>query len=148
MKIRINFVSNSSSSSYIISCKGQELAEYVKEAYGKVFDLFMELNPNYIGYGLDRENYQICSVDEIIKYFKERYMSKEELEYSKEELEKEEKKGYIFLFGNSSSDDGTPEQQIIDMFNEYIVTCLKGQYDWSNDCYKNDINIIFERRWS
>ena len=32
MKIRTNFVSNSSSSSYIISCKGQKLAEYVKEA--------------------------------------------------------------------------------------------------------------------
>ena len=58
MKIRSNYVSNSSSSSYIISCKGQELAEYVKEAYGKVFDLFMELNQNYIGYGLNRENYQ------------------------------------------------------------------------------------------
>ena len=148
MKIRSNYVSNSSSSSYIISCKGQKLAEYVKEAYGKVFDLFMELNPNYIGYGLNRENYQICSVDEIIKHFKEQFMSKEELKYSKEELEKEEKQGYVFLLGNSSSEDGTPEQQIMDMFNEYIINCLKGKYDWNNDCYKNDITIIFERRWS
>ena len=75
-------------------------------------------------------------------------MSKEELKYSKEELEKEEKQGYVFLLGNSSSEDGTPEQQIMDMFNEYIITCLKGKYDWNNDCYKNDITIIFERRWS
>ena len=63
-------------------------------------------------------------------------------------MKKEEEEGYVFLLGNSSSEDGTPEQQIMDMFNEYLLHCLKGKYDWQSGKYKNDIEMIFETRWS
>lgn len=148
MKIRNNYVSNSSSSSFIIECKSKELAEFVMESYSKLFDLWMELNPDDIGYGLDRENYHIVTVDEIIEHFKGYGMNTEDLKYNKECFEKEAKQGYVFLLGNCASDDGTPEQNIMDMFNEYLLSCLKGKYDWENKQYKHDIELVFQTRWS
>lgn len=148
MKVRAGFVSNSSSSSFIISCKGEELAQFVKEAYGKLFDLWMELNPNDTGYGLDRNNYHIVTVDEIIEHFKDRDMSKKDINYNKDSFEKESEKGYVFLLGNCADDDGTPEWQIMGMFNEYLLSCLKGRYDWKKDQYKHDIDLVFQTRWS
>lgn len=148
MKIRSSFVSNSSSSSYIISTKGMELAKFVQESYGKLFDLWMELNPDDIGYGLDREKYQVTSVDDIIEHFKKYGMDKNAIRYYKECLSKEAKKGYIFLLGETSSDDGTPEQTIIDMFNEDLLHALQGRYNWESGKCKNDIELIFNTRWS
>ena len=148
MKIRSNYVSNSSSSSFVISCKGRKLAEYVENAYEKLFDLWMELNNNDVGYGLDRNNYHIASIKEIEDHFKQNHMSKEDIKYNIESMEKEEKAGYVFVLGNCSSDDGTPEYDIMSMFNEYLLKCLQGKYDWENEKYKNDIQLIFEQRWS
>lgn len=148
MKIRSNYVSNSSSSSFVIACKGKELAEYVEEAYGKLFDLWMELNSNDVGYGLNRNNYHIASIQEIAEHFEDFYMSKKDIDYNIECMKKEEEKGYVFLLGNFSTEDGTPESDIMSMFNEYLLNCLKGKYDWQNGKYKNDIEMIFETRWS
>lgn len=148
MKVRSNYVSNSSSSSYIISCKGKELAEFVMESYGKLFDLWMELNPDDIGYGLERINYRLVTVDEIIEHFKYWNMNKSDLKYNEEGFEKESKQGYVFLLGHCSSEDGTPEQEIMNTFNEHLLSCLKGKYDWKNEKYKNDIDLVFETRWS
>lgn len=148
MKIRSSYISNSSSSSFVISCKGQKLAEYVEEAYHKLFDLWMELNPNDNGYGLNRNNYHIASIQEISDHFEKNYMSKEDIKYNIESMKKEEKAGYVFILGNCASDNGTPEYDIMSMFNEYLIKCLQGRYDWKNEKYKNDISIIFEQRWS
>ena len=148
MKIRNGYVSNSSSSSYVISCKGKELAEFVMEAYGKLFDLWMELNPDDIGYGLERINYHLVTVDEIIEHFKYYNMNQSDLKYNKEGFEKEAKEGYVFLLGNCSSEDGTCEQNIMDMFNEYLLSCCKGRYDWKKEQYKNDIDLVFQTIWS
>ena len=148
MKIRNGYVSNSSSSSYVISCKGKELADFVMSAYGKMFDLWTELNPDDIGYGLNRVNYHVATVDEIIEHFKGYSMDASDLKYNREGFEAEAKKGYVFLLGNCSSEDGTPEQQIMDMFNEYLLTCLKGRFDWKKNEYKHDIELVFQTRWS
>ena len=148
MKIRSSFVSNSSSSSYIISTKGMKLAKFVQKAYGKLFDLWMELNPDDLGYGLNREKYQIASVDDILEHLKEYGMGKDNIRYYKECLSKEAQKGYIFLLGSASSDDGTPEQRLIDMFNEDLLHALQGKYNWETGKYKNDIELIFNTRWS
>lgn len=148
MKVRSGFVSNSSSSSFIIECKGQKLAEFVQEAYNKIFDLWMELNPKDTGYGLDRDNYHIVTVDEILAHFKDSGMDKDDLKYNKECFEKEAKEGYVFLLGNCASDDGTPEYSIMEMFNDYIIPGLKGRYDWNKEKYERDIDVCFSTRWS
>ena len=148
MKVRKGYVSNSSSSSFIISCKGEKLAQEVCEAYKKLFNLFMELNPDYKGYGLKSCNYKKVNVSEIVEHFKENWMDETDISYYKESFEKEEKKGYIFLLGNCASDDGTPESEIMEMFNEYILSALRGRYDWKTESYKNDISLIFSNRWS
>lgn len=148
MKIRNNYVSNSSSSSFIIECKGQALAEYVEEAYGKVFDLWMELNPDDLNDNLDRNNFHIVSIEEIIEHFKNYYMKEEDLRHNIEYMKKEQKNGYVFVLGTCTSDDGTCEYNIVSAFNEYFLHCLQGEYDWKNNQYKRDINLIFETRWS
>ena len=148
MKVRLNFVSNSSSSSYIIACKGEENADKVVEAYGKLFDLWMELNPDDIGHGLYQENYHRVTVDEIIEHFKECGMNKDNLKYNKKSFQDEAKNGYVFLLGTAASDDGTPQYQIIEMFNEYLIYCLKGKYNWEKNEYKHDIELVFQTRWS
>ena len=148
MKVRNGFVSNSSSSSFIIACKGREQAERVIEAYGKLFDLWMELSPKDVGYGLSRQNYHIADVDEILEHFKMCGMHKEDLKYNKECLRKEADKGYVFLLGKSASDDGTPEHKIMDMFNDYLLGCLKGRYDWKKEKYEHDVELVFNTRWS
>lgn len=46
MKIRTTYVSNSSSSSYIITCTDISKLEYIKEALNLIIEGFKQLNPN------------------------------------------------------------------------------------------------------
>ena len=46
MKIRTTYVSNSSSSSYIITCTDISKLEYIKEALNFIIEGFKRLNPN------------------------------------------------------------------------------------------------------
>ena len=148
MKIRTNYVSNSSSSSYIIACKTNTLVDRVIEIYNDTYDLMMKANPHSIGYGIDRECYKLVSAEDIVKYFKEQNMSKKDLEYYKECFTKEESKGYKFLMATVASDDGTCEYEIVSMFNEYVLPELKGKYNWEDRKYEHDIELVFNTRWS
>ena len=139
MKIRLGFVSNSSSSSFVIACKGKELAEYVADCYSKLFDYFMEINPKNKEYVLDRDNYKISSIKDILDHFKEYGMDERGLKIYRKQFEEQEKNGYVFLLGNCASDDGTCEYNIMTAFNEWVL------YDLQN---KENIDIVFEQRWS
>ena len=75
-------------------------------------------------------------------------MSKEDIKYNKDSFEKEAEKGYVFLLGSCADDDGSPEWKIMNMFNEYLLSCLKGRYNWKKDQYKHDIDLVFQTRWS
>jgi len=143
MKMRNGFVSNSSSSSFIIECKGKELAEYVAECYSKLVDYWMSINPNDNGYGIDREGFKLVSIDEIEKHFENYWMEKNEIKILKKDFEKEKKEGYVFLLGCCDSEDGTSEDHLMYMFIEDILNYLQ-----KNVSEYLDINLIFERRWS
>ena len=148
MKVRTSYVSNSSSSSYIIACKTDELVTRVIEMYEDTYDLMMKANPHSIGYGIDRCCYKLVSAEDIVKYFKEQNMHKDDLKYCEECFTEEESKGYKFLMANVASDDGTCEYEIVNMFNEYVLPELKGKYNWEDGKYEHDIELVFDTRWS
>ena len=70
MKIRSGFVSNSSSSSYLIECDSKETAERVMECYRDFKDYFLKIHPNSVGYGMRDCIYEIATPDEIEAHFR------------------------------------------------------------------------------
>ena len=148
MKIRLNYVSNSSSSSYVIACKGDGAVTKIINAYKDTYAFWMKMNPNHIGYGLDVEPFELSKATDLIKHFKDMCMSKEDIKYNKECFTKEEDKGYKFLRATVASDDGTCEYRLMEMFLEYVLPALKGEYDWDTNKYRNDIDLVFNTRWS
>ena len=143
MKIRLNYVSNSSSSSYVIACKGIELANKVLEAYNKLVDFWKETHADFNISFFDTY-YVEKSTKDLINDFSE-YFSFTELErkYLLKEWKEKEDNGYILLYGICSNEIDMDGYYIMNMFNEYILNSLKDE----NNQYE-DLEIIFDRRGS
>lgn len=140
MKIRLNYVSNSSSSSYVIACKGIELVNKVLEAYNKLVDFWKETHPNFSTTFFDTY-YNKDSAKNIISNFSEYFdFSKTEKDYLLKEWQEKEKDGYILLYGTCSNEYDINGYYIMNMFNEYILNSLSNKYE--------DLEIIFDRRGS
>jgi hypothetical protein len=139
MKIRINYVSNSSSCSFIIKCKNREVAEQVYGAYLKLIQYWKEILPKIEDEYIDEENYKIISIDDI-KYKFSHNMDNEELNHFIKEIEECESNGEVLI--HAFACDGDIEGRIIYMFNENIIECFND--DWNNP----NVKIIFKRRWS
>lgn len=140
MKIRNGYISNSSSSSFIIACKNEELANKVLEAYNKLVDYWKEIHPNFSTTFFDT-NYVKDSAQNIINNFSEYFnFSTEEKKYLLNEWTEKENNGYILLYGTCSNEYDIDGYYLMNMFNEYILNKLSDQYE--------DIEIIFDRRGS
>lgn len=143
MKIRNGFVSNSSSSSYVISCKPED-ADRIKEAYSKLVDYWLEVNPADEDAGIEREGYTQHTAAELAEHFGKGYWLKDtEVKHILKILKREEDKGRVLLAGTCSNEFCYPEYQVMCAFNEWLLHSLKG----SNKEYL-DIQLVFERRWS
>ena len=121
MKIRTGFVSNSSSSSYLIECDSKETAERVMQCYRDFKKYFLKIHPNAVGYGMRDCVYYIATPAEIETHFRYYNMKLNELKYYMESINKEHEKGYVYLLGNSNSEDCTPEDHIAHTFNDEIL---------------------------
>lgn len=143
MKIRSCYVSNSSSSSYVIACKGIELTNKVLEAYNKLVDFWKETHTDFDISFFDTY-YVEKSAKDLINDFSEYFSFTEfEKKYLLKDWEEKEKNGYFLLYGSCSNESDMNGYLIMNMFNEYILNSLKdgnGQYE--------DLEIIFDRRGS
>ena len=143
MKVRAGFVSNSSSSSYVISCYPED-ADRIKEAYSKLVDYWLEVNPADEDAGIEREGYTQHSAAEIAEQFgKDNWLKDTEVKCILKTLKKEEAEGRVLLSGTSSNEFCYPEYQVMNAFNEWLLYSLKG-----SDKQYLDVHMVFERRWS
>lgn len=143
MKIRSGFVSNSSSSSYLIECDSKETAERVMKCYRDFNDYFLKIHPNAVGYGMRECVYDIATPDEIEAHFRNNNMKKQEIKYNMESINKESEKGYVYLLGDSDSEDCTPEDHIAHTFNNEILP-----YIHKENGEEIDATLVFDQRWS
>lgn len=143
MKIRSGFVSNSSSSSYLIECDSKETAERVMQCYRDFKDYFLKIQPNAVGYGMRDCIYDIATPDEIEAHFTSNNMKRSELKYNMESINEGAKKGYAYLLGDSDSEDCTPEDHIAHTFNDEILP-----YIHQKNGKEIDAILVFEERWS
>lgn len=143
MKIRSGFVSNSSSSSYLIECDSKETAERVMECYRNFKDYFLKINPNSIGYGMKECIYDIATPDEIETHFRSNHMKQSELKYNMKSINNYSEKGYVYLLGDSDSEDCTPEDHIAHTFNHEILP-----YIHQENGKEIDAVLVFDQRWS
>lgn len=140
MKIRSNYVSNSSSSSYVIACKGDELADKVLSSYDKLVEYWKETHENDDLNYFDTY-YMKDTAENIINNFSEYFnFSEIERNYLFNEWKEKEKEGYVLLYGTCSNESDINGYMIMNMFNEYILYSLSKEY--------NDINLMFDRRGS
>lgn len=143
MKIRTGFVSNSSSSSYLIECDSKETAERVMQCYSDFKEYFLKIHPNAVGYGMRECIYSIATPDEIETHFRYYNMKLNELKYYIDSINKEHEKGYVYLLGDSDSEDCTPEDHIAHTFNDEILPYIHKENGEEIDAF-----LIFEERWS
>ena len=110
MKIRNGFVSNSSSSSFIVGVKdGKKTSTRVK----------LEIEVDLAKYGTD-----INSIEELIKYYTdERYVEFEDLEHSETYLQAKKviEKGGVVILGSFSDQDEALERLLCEMGLKSIV---------------------------
>ena len=142
MKVRISYVSNSSSSSFVISCRPEDV-EKIKEAYAKLVDYWFDVNPGEEDRDFPREGYTQHTAAEIAAQFgKANWLKDYEVKSILKELKKEEDDGRALLSGTSSNEHCYIEHMIMNAFNEWFLYSLKGS--------KGDLDarIVFERRWS
>ena len=143
MKIRSGFVSNSSSSSYLIECDSKETAERVMQCYRDFKDYFLKIQPNAVGYGMRDCIYDIATPDEIEAHFRNNNMKQSEIKDNMESINKDSEKGYVYLLGDSDSEDCTPEDHIAHTFNDEILP-----YIHQKNGKEIDAILVFEERWS
>ena len=60
-----------------------------------------------------------------------------------ESIKKDSKKGYVYLLGDSDSEDCTPEDHIAHTFNDEILPYIHKENGEEIDAY-----LVFEERWS
>ena len=143
MKIRSGFVSNSSSSSYLIECDSKETAERVMQCYRDFMNYFLKIQPKAVGYGMRDCIYEIATPDEIEAHFRNNNMKQSELKYNMESINKDSEKGYVYLLGDSDREDCTPEDHIAHTFNYEILPCIEQENGEDIDAV-----LVFEERWS
>lgn len=143
MKIRHGYISNSSSSSFVIACNGNELADKTLDAYHKLVEYWKETHPNFDLNYFDTY-YSKDTSKNIIENFSE-YFDFTEIERKLllKEWQEKEQNGFIFLYGTCSNEYDINGFLIMNMFNEYILNSLK-----SNNNQYEDLEIIFDRRGS
>lgn len=145
MKIRVGYVSNSSSSSFIIKCKCKEKAEEVQSAFWKLIDYWKEIYPQINDYYINENNYEICSAQEVVNYFSDYFSVRGENNYLnqlKQKLENQEEDGVVFIVGNANDEGGDIEGDIVMMFNEYVLNRLST--NWQDP----EVELIESWRWS
>ena len=141
MKIRTGYVSNSSSSSFIIKCKCKEKAEEVQSAFWKLLDYWREIYPQINDYYINENNYEICSAQEVVNYFSDReeYLNLNQL---KQELENQGENDVVFIVGTASDEGEDIEGDIVRMFNEFVLNRLST--NWQDP----EVELIKSCRWS
>jgi len=143
MKIRSNYVSNSSSSSFVIACKNEQIAEQVINAYNKLVEYWKEIHPT-CDLTYFNDYYSQDSVDNILNSFS-RYFGFTEFEYRHllNSWKEKENNGYVFLTGSCSNEVDMNGYMIMNIFNEWILDTLKDD----NDKHL-DVEVVFNRRGS
>lgn len=131
MKIRRGYVSNSSSSSFIVVCDNKEAADRIIEAYAKYVQLWKELHPKEDPNLFEDYNYHTITIPEIIQLGTDLglYKPSKQLDLFRKHLEEMEAEGKVFLNGNCSNEDGTSEYIVMLMFNEWVINTLGGHVE-------------------
>lgn len=143
MKIRTGFVSNSSSSSYIIICDSKSSAERVIECYRCFVDYFLKIFPDAKNYDVPKAAYKIATPDELKEHFEYHSMSENRIKNYMKDITTEVSKGYVYLLGTSDSEACPPEEHIADVFNFEILPYI--QKENGENFYAE---LIFKERWS
>lgn len=120
MKIRTGFVSNSSSSSFLICCSNESEANRILACYGECLDYFIKLNPNWIGYGLKKDKHSIVSIDKIKALLRYLNLKDWEYKYYMDSFIAESHKGYVFVLMTCDNEDGTPEHIVVESFIDQL----------------------------
>lgn len=141
MKIRTGYVSNSSSSSFIIKCKCKEKAEEVQSAFWKLLDYWREIYPQINDCYINENNYEICSAQEVVNYFSDS-VENIFLNQLEQELKNQEEDGTVFIVGTASDEGGDIEGDIVRMFNEFVL------YRLSTNWQDPEVALIKSWRWS
>lgn len=142
-KIRTGFVSNSSSSSYIIICDSKSSAERVIECYCAFVDYFLKIFPSAKDYDVPKAAYKIATPDELKEHFEYYSMPENRIKKYMQDITTEVSKGYVYLLGTSDSEACPPEEHIVHVFNFEILPYI--QKENGENIYAD---LLFEERWS
>lgn len=137
MKIRNNYVSNSSSSSFIILCKNQEIANKVLSAYNNLYKYWItNVDINDIK-NIENGGYIQMTAKDAVNYLSMYFDSDQEKQEIFKELDKKEQEGFKILIGNSDNEVDPGESTVMYIFNNEIF------YRIVDD---DEADMIFERR--
>ena len=137
MKIRNNYVSNSSSSSFIILCKNQEIANKVLSVYNNLYKYWItNVDINDIK-NIENNGYKQMTAEDAVNYLSMYFYSDQEKQKIFKELDKKEQEGFKILIGNSDNEVDPGQSAAMYIFNNEIF------YRIFND---DEADMIFERR--
>lgn len=139
MKIRSNYISNSSSSSFIIICKNQETANKVLSAYNNLYKYWItNVDIKDIENEIDENlGYKQMTAEDAVNYLSMYFYSDQEKQDVFKELDKKEQEGFKILIGCSDNEVDPEDSTIMYIFNNEIF------YRIVND---DEADMIFERR--
>lgn len=137
MKIRNNYVSNSSSSSFIILCKNQEIANKVLSVYNNLYKYWItNVDINDIK-NIENNGYKQMTAEDAVNYLSMYFYSDQEKQKIFKELDKKEQEGFKILIGNSDNEVDPGESTVMYIFNNEIFYRIVNS---------DEADMIFERR--
>ena len=137
MKIRNNYVSNSSSSSFIILCRNQEISNKILNAYNNLYKYWIT-NVDIKDTETDENSgYKQMTADDAVNYLSMYFYSDKEKQEIFKKINKKEQEGYKILVGDCSNEVDPIINNVMYIFNDEIF------YHLINE---DEADLIFERR--